>query len=125
MGVAQKSASTVLVVEDEPLTRMHAAIGLADGGFDVLEAASADEALTILKGGPPVDVLFTDVQMPGSHDGISLARVTFTRWPHIGVLITSGLFQPVIPAPARFIEKPYELPEIILEVELLLGAFRI
>jgi two-component system, response regulator PdtaR len=125
MGVMHKNASTVLVVEDEPLMRMQVAMELSVVGFRVLETATADHALTVLESGQPIDVLFTDVHMPGEHNGLSLAGVTLARWPHIGVLVTSGVFQPEVPTPARFVAKPYDMAEVVLEIKRLLGSFRI
>jgi two-component system, response regulator PdtaR len=124
MEVAQDRVPTVLVVEDQTLMRMQVATELSDAGFRVLEAPTADEALRLLESGPPIGVLFTDVQMPGCYDGLSLARLAIARWPHLGVLVTSGLSQPVIPLPARFIAKPYHIAKVIFEIDRLLGSFR-
>lgn len=80
----------ILVVEDETLIRMVGAEILEDAGFDVLEAADADEALRILQAHDDVLLLFSDVDMPGSMDGLDLARVVHERWPDIRLLLTSG-----------------------------------
>jgi CheY-like chemotaxis protein len=83
---------------------------LSEAGFTVLESASADEALTILEVRPDVRVLFTDVNMPGSLDGLALAEIVQTRWPEIRILIGSGRIRPgpaEVPAGVQFMAKPY------------------
>lgn len=100
----------VLVVEDEPLVRMVAAEGLNDAGFEVIEAASADDALRILDERDDVGVVFTDVDMPGAVDGVELARLVHERWPELRIVITSGqskLSSADIPDEGRFVPKPY------------------
>src|SRR5215218_4384718 len=101
----------VLLVEDEPLVRMTAADELEEAGFQVLEAANADVALKVLETrSDEVQVLFTDVDMPGSMDGLALAEQVHSRWPHVLLLISSGYAQPhpdEIPDHGRFMPKPY------------------
>src|SRR5829696_4110887 len=100
----------VLVVEDEPLVRMAAAITLEDEGFEVFEAATARAALAILeKRSGGVDALFTDVDMPGDMNGLELAGIVHHRWPHIALVITSGVVRKpsVLPERGIFLEKPY------------------
>ncbi len=93
-NVVTGSAVVVLVVEDEPLVRMFAVDLLEDDGFTVIEATNADEALALLRTRPDVQVLFTDVNMPGSLDGLALARHVATSCPHLTVLIASGQATP-------------------------------
>lgn len=103
-------AMTVLVVEDDALIRMHGVDILGDGGFHVLEAANADDALVILSDGADVQLLFSDIDMPGSMDGLNLARVVCERWPSIHLLLTSGqhgLQNGDVPGTARFVRKPW------------------
>ena len=71
----------VLVVEDEALIRMHAAEMIRDLGFEVLEAANADQAISLLESNSEISVVFTDIQMPGSMDGLRLLAVVRDRWP--------------------------------------------
>jgi CheY-like chemotaxis protein len=103
--------TVILVTEDEALVRMFAAEVLEEeGGFKVLEAANADEALTILHIRRDVRVLCTDVDMPGSMDGAALARLVDMKWPGIGVIVTSGRTLPRkgdLPSKASFLVKPY------------------
>jgi two-component system, response regulator PdtaR len=110
---------TILVVEDEALLRMIAADTLEENGFDVVEAANADAALKVLETRDDVRLLFTDIRMPGSCDGMELARKVHARWPHILLVITSGhirLAQAEIPDHGHFIGKPYKADALIGEV---------
>ena len=112
----------ILLVEDEALIRTVVAEGLRDEGFTVIEAADASEALAVLAAGLPVDVLFTDVRMPGTMDGLALARVVMERRPDIAILVTSGhhverpagLAEPILP-------KPYLIPDAVRRVRRMLG----
>jgi CheY-like chemotaxis protein len=83
-------APAVLIVEDEPLVRMGAVNLIEDAGFEVIEAASADEAIRILECRSDVRVVFTDIHMPGSMDGLKLAHAVRNRWPPIKIILTSG-----------------------------------
>ena len=110
------SHARVLVVEDEPLLRMFNADMLIDAGFDVLEAADAVEALHLLETNDDIRVVFTDVEMPGALDGFALARRIETRWPAIGVLVTSGRRYPdeVFAAATRcFVPKPFRVAQVV------------
>lgn len=110
----------MLVVEDEPLVRMLACDLLRDADHTVLEAGSALEALTVLEHHADVALVFTDVDMPGPIDGLELARVAAERWPHIPVLVTSGLHHGGASGSSHFISKPYGLAGLLSEVERLL-----
>jgi CheY-like chemotaxis protein len=105
----------VLVVEDDFLIRMVMADRLRDSGFQVVEAATADDAVTILDSDNSVAIVFTDIDMPGSMDGIQLTLVIRTRWPAIKVVIASGHAMRDgrnIPADTKFFPKPYDLDEV-------------
>jgi CheY-like chemotaxis protein len=100
----------VLIVEDEFLIRMDAIDMIKSAGFEVVEAESADEAILILEDRPDITVVFTDVQMPGSMDGLKLAAAIRGRWPPIKIIATSGLHdirEADLPAGSRFLPKPY------------------
>lgn len=106
----------VLVVEDNALVRMMARDLLEDASFEVLEAVSADEALALLENRSDIDVLFTDVDMPGSMNGFELASLVAERWPRIRLVITSGRYESRdedVPDHGQFLHKPYQLPEIV------------
>jgi two-component system, response regulator PdtaR len=101
----------VLVVEDEPLLRLCAVDIVADAGFETLAAANADAAMRILLSRNDIGVVFTDVQMPGSMDGLKLAHIAGEKWPPIKFIVTSGyamIADQNLPRGWRFIEKPYE-----------------
>lgn len=101
----------ILVVEDEDLLR-EAAVALAeDAGFKAVAAASADEALAILEARADVRLVFTDIQLPGSMDGLKLAHAVRDRWPPVELILTSGrrrLRPDDLPERGRFFAKPYD-----------------
>ncbi|PSJ36335.1 response regulator [Allosphingosinicella deserti] len=101
----------VMVVEDEPLLRMMLADQLGEDAFEVLEAENADVALSILRtSGLELNAVITDVRMPGSMDGLELARRISVTWPHLKVYVTSGHCQAGdlgMPSDATFVPKPY------------------
>jgi CheY-like chemotaxis protein len=114
----------VLVVEDDALVRLYAVGLFEENGFDVVEAANADTALKLLETRDDVRLLFTDIQMPGSCDGMDLARQVHARWPRILLVITSGRTKPAqadIPGHGRFVGKPYRASELLAEVNDMMG----
>ncbi|MGR6331462.1 response regulator [Sphingomonas sp. XXL09] len=116
---------TVLIVEDDVLVRMHGVGIFEDAGFRVLDADSADEALVILSDGGKVNLLFSDVDMPGTMDGLALARVVHERWPRIHLLMTSGhhrLRDDDVPGPGRFVPKPWHANALLDEARALIRA---
>lgn len=123
MGSRQpRKRPVVLLVEDEVPVRMFEADLLRDAGFEVLEAASADEALRKLETRGDIQVLFTDVHMPGSLDGLALARCVHERWPDVEMLIASGrsrLDPDEIPDDGLFVSKPYEPSHVIQQLREL------
>jgi CheY-like chemotaxis protein len=106
----------ILVVEDDPIIRMGAVQLVVDAGFGVLEADSADEAIRILEARSDVHLVFTDVGMPGTMDGIRLAHYIRRRWPPVKLIVASGkaiVDENDLPAGARFFPKPYSDGTII------------
>jgi CheY-like chemotaxis protein len=100
--------ATVLVVEDEALVREVVQDELEDAGYEVIPAVSADAAIAILEARADIHLVFTDIDMPGSMDGLKLAACVRDRWPPIHIIITTGKAKPLeIPANALFIPKPY------------------
>ncbi|MGO8913449.1 MAG: response regulator [Bradyrhizobium sp.] len=115
MGLATSNRPVVLVVEDEFLLRMDAVDMIAGAGFEVVEAANADQAIEILESRRDVTVVFTDIQMPGSMDGLKLARAIRGRWPPIKIVATSGrasLGETELPEGGRFLPKPYSTRQV-------------
>jgi two-component system, response regulator PdtaR len=119
-----ESPPVVLVVEDEPLLQILATEGLEDAGFEVLAAWNADEALRVLEErAESVQVLFTDVRMPGSMDGMALAQAVHRRWPHILLVLSSGHARPSeddLPDHGRFVPKPYTTAAIVRQIQELM-----
>ncbi|MBV8848233.1 MAG: response regulator [Methylobacteriaceae bacterium] len=110
-------AACVLIVDDEPAVRALATDILAEAGFDTIAAADADQALHVLTYDEKnVDVLFTDVRMPGAMSGLDLARTVKRNWPDLRVIITSGYFAGDFPG-ANFLRKPWSAAELISRVE--------
>ena len=116
----------VVVAEDEVLIRMMAIATLADEGFVVIGAETAEEALAVVQSqADDVRVLFSDIHMPGSINGLDLAHHVRARWPWIGVLLTSGKAPPEappLPAGSRFLPKPYDLDHVVAHVRELVAA---
>jgi CheY-like chemotaxis protein len=115
MGLFEAKRPVVLIVEDEFLLRMDAVDMIAGAGFEVLEAANADEAIDILESRRDITVVFTDIQMPGSMDGLKLARAVRGRWPPIKIVATSGhldVRETDLPEGGRFLPKPYSVVQV-------------
>jgi two-component system, response regulator PdtaR len=107
---------TVLVVEDEPLIRLVAVDTLEDAGFGAFEASDAGQAIALLKRHNEIRILFTDVNMPGEMDGISLAHYVRDHWPEVKIVVTSGrgaVVQPDLPDGSALLPKPYRLAQLI------------
>ena len=123
---------SVLVVEDEALIRMMLVEELECSGYQVIEAENADDAITQLDGHPEIDVVVTDVRMPGSIDGLGLAAWMRGNRPLIPIMITSGFSTPpnvvsINPAVFRVVAKPYRPQDVVnwlLEIETSRGGFR-
>lgn len=103
----------VLLVEDEALIRMVASAGLEDAGYEVIEAANAADALGAIGSRHDVGVLFTDVNMPGALDGLTLAEMIHARWPEVRLVVTSGRpLARAVPDDGAFLRKPYTLDQL-------------
>lgn len=114
----------ILVVEDEILIRLDTADYLRNRGFAVVEASNAHEAIEILGSGVAISLVFTDVRMPGSLDGVDLAKHIVSNYPGVHVMITSGHVRaedvpPGLPAP---ITKPYSLMKIVETINKYLSG---
>jgi CheY-like chemotaxis protein len=125
MGLVESKRPVVLIVEDEFLLRMHAVDMIAAAGFEVVEAGNADQAIEILEARRDIGVVFTDIQMPGSMDGLKLARAVRGRWPPIKIVATSGrvsVAETELPEGGRFLPKPYGPKEIAGVLRELTGG---
>ena len=100
----------VLVVEDHPIVRTVAADALAERGIMAWEATDADEALLVLEEHPLIGLVFTDVNLPGQHDGLRLAHEVSALRPDVSLVVTSGaraIPGEQLPDRAAFLAKPY------------------
>jgi CheY-like chemotaxis protein len=110
-----RNRPVVLVVEDEQLLRWNAVAIIEDAGFDVVDAANAAEAIAILERRNDIRIIFTDIQMPGSIDGLRLAHLVKTRWPPIKIIMTSGhlrVREDELPEGGWFLPKPYSQADV-------------
>jgi len=107
----KKDKAVVLVVEDNTIIRMGAVDLVLAAGYEALEACDADEAIRILEARSDIDLVFTDVQMPGTMDGIKLSHYIRNRWPPVKLIVASGaaiLEESSLPSGSRFFPKPYD-----------------
>jgi len=114
-----------LVVEDEPLIRMAIIDSLEDEGFDVFEAENADQAIVLLADNPSIQIMFTDIDMPGSLDGLKLAAAVRDRWPPVQIVVTSGHHIVEIadlPEGSMFFSKPYNHRDIAASFRRLVAG---
>jgi two-component system, response regulator PdtaR len=115
-GSQVAQVQTVLVVEDNTLVLLSTCEDLASEGYEVLAAANADEAIEILESRNDISTIFTDVEMPGSMDGLRLAAVVRHRWPPINIVVTSGKSSPrdeQMPTNTQFVGKPYQTADVL------------
>jgi CheY-like chemotaxis protein len=94
MSIEPIQVPNVLVVEDEMILRMRAVDIVEDAGFCPIEAINADEAISVLESRSDISLLLTDIQMPGSIDGLKLAHAVHERWPSIKIILVSGQVKP-------------------------------
>jgi two-component system, response regulator PdtaR len=115
VGAIPDSKPLVLIVEDENLVRFGAVAMVEEAGYEAISASDADEAIHILESRSDIRTVFTDIQMPGSMDGLRLAWVVRERWPPVALIVTSGksdVLDTDLPAGGRFIRKPYDRSQI-------------
>jgi CheY-like chemotaxis protein len=115
-SVATTNAAAVLVVEDEPLVRAYVADLLGQSGFEVLEAATGEEALALISDGGSLCAVISDVAMPGPVDGFELARRVRHDKPRMGVILVSGVMAPTgvyLPLGVRFMSKPVKASTLL------------
>lgn len=123
----QDRLSAILVVDDDALVRLTLSGHLQDQGFKVLEASTGDEALAILAApGFAVDLVFTDVMMPGMTDGFALVKWIEENQPKTPVIVTSGDSEKItmarqLGAGIQFMPKPYELDELMAQIRRILS----
>ena len=109
-NVDYQNLPAVLIVEDEPLIRMGAVDMIEEAGFKTYEAGSADEAIEVMQTHSDIGILFTDIDMPGTMNGLKLAAYVRTTWPPVVIMIASGVIEldeADVPSGAAFVPKPY------------------
>lgn len=115
----------VLIVDDEEILRVLAVDLVEEAGFTAIVAQDADEAISILETRSDIDLLFTDINMPGSMDGLKLAHAVRNRWPPIKIIMVSGQSQLTdadMPTDSRFLRKPYVGKQLVEELYSLIGV---
>jgi two-component system, response regulator PdtaR len=127
-GANSVSAPVVVVAEDEAMIRELVVLALMDAGFEVVETQDGGEALTALEARESdVTVLFSDIHMPGSPDGLALANYARHRWPNLGIVLASGRATPdltKLPEGCRFFPKPYALDDVVRHLRNVVGGSR-
>ncbi len=119
MSTETEARRSVLVVEDEPLIRMEATDMIEEAGFNVYEVGTADDAIPMLERHGDIAVLFTDVDMPGSMNGLKLAAHVRERWPEVYIIIASGVIdieKATLPEGCSIYPKPYPTNQIVSEL---------
>jgi CheY-like chemotaxis protein len=122
---AGRSLPIALVVEDEALLRILAVEVVEEAGFTAIEARDADEAVVLLESRTDITLLFTDINMPGSMDGLKLAHAVRDRWPPIKILVVSGnqrLQSSDLPTDSCFVEKPYQASALVDELRSMFSS---
>lgn len=124
-GSVTDTRTVLLLVEDEPLVRMLNSDLLDDAGFRVVVAANADEAIAIFDARPDIRAVVTDIEMPGSRNGMDVAEHVSSKRPLVGVIIVSGREHPKLSEfkgrGGRFLAKPYSAEDLLHEVAVVLG----
>jgi DNA-binding NtrC family response regulator len=116
--------AVVLIVEDDMMLRMRAVDMVEDAGYTPIEASDAAEAVAILESRSDVALMCTDIQMPGSMDGVGLAQAVHVRWPSIKIIVVSGQLKPPsidLPPCSRFFGKPLEAGQMIAQMRNMIG----
>jgi CheY-like chemotaxis protein len=125
--MAERAHCVILIVEDEPLIRMIAVDLLVEHGMVVFEAGCVEEALTMLRADDRIDLLFTDINMPGDLNGLDLAAIAHRQKPSMKLIITSGgqyLAPDQIPDHGTFIAKPYTPRALTQAIDAQLAVAR-
>ena len=116
----------ILVVEDDGLLRFGAVSLVEAAGYVALQAGNANEAIRILEGRPDIQLVLTDIRMPGTMDGIKLAHYIRERWPPIKLIVVSGediIEESLLPEGSRFFSKPYNEHRLVEAMQHMLSSF--
>jgi two-component system, response regulator PdtaR len=115
--------SAVLIVEDDALVRALAVDIVEEAGYIAIEASNADEAVALLETRLDIAILFTDINMPGSMDGLKLAHAVRDRWPPVKIIMVSGqarLIPSDLPSDTHFFPKPYRASDMVSRLRALM-----
>jgi CheY-like chemotaxis protein len=115
-------AILVLVVEDEPIIRMSTVAMIEDAGYEVVEASNADDAIIHLETRPEIRAVFSEIEMPGSMDGLKLIHHIRKRWPPAVLILASGRLSPPVddmPEKTVFLRKPYAEHHLLKALEAI------
>ena len=122
MTESKRPPHAILIVEDDQLLRLLTADIIEEAGFEVLQAKNADEAVAILEARADIALLLTDINMPGSMDGMKLAHAASNRWPPIKIIVVSSRApDDELPAGSRFFAKPYHGGTMVSEIRSMIG----
>jgi DNA-binding NtrC family response regulator len=116
--------AVILIVEDEMMLRMLVVDMVEDAGYTAIEASDADEAVAILESRSDIALMCTDIQMPGSMDGVGLAQAVYVRWPSVKIILVSGQSKPPsidLPPCSRFFGKPLEASQMMAQMRNMIG----
>jgi CheY-like chemotaxis protein len=108
--------SSILIVEDEVLTSEYLEFVLEKAGYEAIPAGSAEEAIAVLEHRDDVDLVVTDINLPGGLTGLQLAALVRNRWPSMHIIIVTGYSAPKseeIPLGSLFVPKPYTAQKMI------------
>lgn len=121
-GPGESHKPVILLVEDDVLVRFTTADILREEGFDVLEAVDSSEALALLTTGHPLDLVITDIRMPGRMDGVQLASVIKATRPNLPIALLSSHLERTDHDADAFVAKPYDVGQLVEVVKRLIGA---
>jgi CheY-like chemotaxis protein len=122
MTEGELAAPVILIVEDDKLQQLLVVDIVEEAGFAAIAACDADEAVAILESRSDIVLVLTDINMPGSMDGLKLAHAVRRRWPPIKIIVVSGRgLTSELPTDVRFLAKPYQVDAMISEIRSLIG----
>jgi two-component system, response regulator PdtaR len=123
MTNCKRSPQAILIVEDDQLLKFLTVKMVQGAGFVAIEAGNADEAVAILESRSDIALLLTDINMPGSMDGLKLAHAVRNRWPPIKIIVVSSRVPDCdLPTDSHFFRKPYHADEMISEIHSQIGG---
>lgn len=120
MALEYTAETAILIVDDEPIIRFDLVDFFEDAGFRVFDAESADQAIVIMSVNSAIRIVLTDIQMPGSMDGVKLAHYIRDRYPPTLLIVASGIVKPTpqeLPTNTMFVSKPYNPRQVLAAIQ--------